>query len=308
MKKLPIIFYHRGNPSYLKRVIEQAEKWNQEVWLIGDESNKTCALHWINCEELKSDLFAEFQKNYEHMSTRPYENEMFCFESHFRYFELARKMGWEKFITMDSDVLVFQTFTEEMFKSADAAFGWTESEKKEKISCDPFVTFWTVDAMKDFVTFCVEQFLSNKEALREKWQYHIDNKINGGVCDMTLLTMWKQTTRYKVKNIAHEENGQVFDLSVAVSKNEYLDEYAVSASRKLKKMKFRKEIPYLQKKDGRWVRANVLHCNGHNKKCIKYLQRGVSCPIPYMVINYWSALKIIVKHTLRKLNIKGFQV
>ena len=117
---------------------------------------------------------------------------------------------------------------------------------------------------------------------------------------MTLLTMWKRVTKRRIGNVAHEKNGESFDISVAAPHNEFKMEYRVSELRKLKKIKFKGNIPYMQKLDGRWVRANVLHCNGHNKKCIRYLQRCSNFALPYICINWISAWKIKVKHAMRK--------
>ena len=301
MKNLPIMFFHRGNQSYLKYVIEQAEKWNDDVWLLGDEANKGFAKNWIDSSELKSDMFQCFLERYEHMSTRPYDIEMFCFESHFRYYEMAKKMGWQKFLTMDSDVLVYQTLTEDIFENIEAACGWTNYDDKGKEGyCDPYVSYWTIDAMEEYLNFCVDVYVSKKEELHTKWNYHLNNRINGGICDMTLLTMWKRETTRNVMNVTHEKDGKAFEISVGAPINEFENEYKVSAIRRVKKMKFIDGVPYIFKQSGERVRALVLHCNGHNKKCIKYFQKCMNIGLPYIVTNWWSAIKIEIKHTLRR--------
>ena len=302
MRNLPIMFFHRGNQSYLKYVIEQAEKWNDDVWLLGDDSNREFAHNWIDSSKLESELFERFLTRYEHMSTRPYEAEIFCFESHFRYYEMAKKMGWQKFLTMDSDVLVYQTLSEDIFEGVESACGWTKyDDKGTEGNCDPFVSYWTINAMEEYLNFCVDVYISKKEELKAKWNYHLENRINGGVCDMTLLTMWKKVTARKVMDIAQEKNGQTFDISVESSNNEFRNEYKMSVLRKVKKIKFINGIPYLYKQNGNRVRTCVLHCNGHNKKCIKYFQNCVNIGIPYILINWCSAVKIKIKHTLRRL-------
>ena len=45
--KLPIIIFHIGNQKYLELTINQVQKYNNEVILIGDEHNKhLCENHY----------------------------------------------------------------------------------------------------------------------------------------------------------------------------------------------------------------------------------------------------------------------
>lgn len=43
MQNAPIVFIHMGNQRYLRKVIKQAELYNRDVFLVGDQSNKTFA-------------------------------------------------------------------------------------------------------------------------------------------------------------------------------------------------------------------------------------------------------------------------
>lgn len=299
---LPVMIFHQGKPGYLKQVTQQASKWNSQVWLLGDETNKNCAAKWVDSTALESSMFQEFLKVYEHMSTRPYKAEMFCFESHFKYYSFAKKMGWNKFITMDSDVMVYHRFEESEFEDADAAFGWTENGETEiEWACDPFVTYWTIEAMEEFLRFCIEIYKGNKAVLLQKWNYHKKNKVPGGICDMTLFWLWRNRTDKKICNLVQEKDGKTYDILVNSPDNFQKNEYEFSNFRNMKRIYFRKGIPYLKKMDGRWVQAKVLHCNGHHKQCIRFLKRCSNVGLEYALMNWMITMKIGLKRFKRKI-------
>lgn len=115
MSAYPIIILHKGNHDYLKVCIKQAKYSNpsSRIILIGDNSNKKCALnegveHYLISDYFKSAL--EFAKNYKHYSTNNYNYELFCFQRWFIIKDFIDSQGIDKFIHIDSDVLLFKNF------------------------------------------------------------------------------------------------------------------------------------------------------------------------------------------------------
>ena len=76
MQNAPIVFIHMGNQRYLRKVIKQAELYNRDVFLVGDQSNKTFARKWISANKLEIEDFNHFESLYIHMSTNTYEFEL----------------------------------------------------------------------------------------------------------------------------------------------------------------------------------------------------------------------------------------
>ena len=301
MTALPVMIFHQGNPRYLKKVMRQANAWNDQVWLLGDHTNQECAVNWVDSTAIQSRMFEQFLEVYEHMSTRSRQAEMFCFESHFKYYEFARRMGWNRFVTMDSDVLVYHRFDKMEFGNVDAAFGWTDGRIDERAwACDPFVTYWTIEAMEEFLLFCIQIYKEDPSLLKQKWAYHREKQVSGGICDMTLFWLWRNRTTRKIYNLAQEKDGKVYDLIVNSPDNAREGEYCFSKWKNMKVVRFREGVPYLKRSDGQWVQANVLHCNGHHKQYIGLLQRCSNMALEYVAVNWLVKGKIAVKRGLKK--------
>lgn len=115
MSAYPIIILHKGNHDYLKICIKQAKYSNPDsrIILIGDNSNKKLAFdagieHYLIGNYFKSAF--EFAKIYSHHSTNDYNYELFCFQRWFIILDFINSQGIDKFIHIDSDVLLFKNF------------------------------------------------------------------------------------------------------------------------------------------------------------------------------------------------------
>lgn len=300
MSELPIMIFHQGNQRYVKDVIRQAEKWNQQVWLLGDVTNRSYAKHWADSTQIQSELFHRFLQCYVHMSTRSYQAEMFCFESHFKYYEFAKSKGWKKFLTLDSDVLVYQHFDTEEYAGCDAAFGWNEKQGQYGWAGNPYVAFWTIEAMEDFLQYCIWIYNNAPERLSEKWHFHQQQQVPGGICDMTLFWLWKADTDYKISNNTCVQNGTVYDQNIGSPDNFHQEEYQMSRWYAMKKIHFKGGCPYLQTQEGKRVRAKVLHCLGTNKKYIPVLKRCTNRVLPYLVVYQLIRLRRLIKCLLSR--------
>ena len=118
MNCYPIIVLHRGANDYLRVCLSQAKfsNPNSRVILLGDESNVNIAKEAGVEHYLINDYFKqaqEFQKIYRHYSTNPYDFELFCFQWWFVIGEFIEKNNIDKFLHIDSDVLLYADFSQE---------------------------------------------------------------------------------------------------------------------------------------------------------------------------------------------------
>ena len=119
MESYPIIVLHKGSSDYLKICLTQAKfsNPNSRIILLGDETNETLAKqvgaeHYLICNYFSKAL--EFEKIYKHYSTNSYNFELFCFQRWFVVDEFINSEGLDKFLHIDSDVLLYADFSKEL--------------------------------------------------------------------------------------------------------------------------------------------------------------------------------------------------
>lgn len=194
---LPIIFFHTGSQLYLKYAIETANKFNENVFLIGDESNRNFCENWCSINSLKSEKFEKFKKVYHHMSTNDFKFELECFKRYFLLRELMIKKGINRCILLDSDVLNFINYSDiNQLNDYQVGFSVPNNQSEYDWVASPHIFYCTYEMLDSFIDFVLDTYINNINKLEEKYKYHIDNKLKGGVCDMTLLFLWSKKVKY----------------------------------------------------------------------------------------------------------------
>lgn len=187
-KKLPIVFFHKGDSWYLKYTLKQARFYHpdSDVYLIGDESNS----HYDFVTHVNLNKYEELTRNfrglYEHRNNSTLiEYELFCFLRWFYVLGLARECQWEEFIYLDSDVLVFENFgnVKTLFDSFRIA------NTGVTVGVPAFTFFKSLQTIEDFCKYLIssysEQVLMRRLAMW--WDDFQARKNTGGICDMTLF-------------------------------------------------------------------------------------------------------------------------
>ena len=106
---IPIIVIHRGTPFYLYPVLKQMRLFNPDnrICLISDGIPDGC--DFVEYHDINDywDSSVEFDKIYLHLSSNPRDYEMFCFQRWFVIRDFVQKQGFEYFLCVDSDVLLY---------------------------------------------------------------------------------------------------------------------------------------------------------------------------------------------------------
>jgi hypothetical protein len=258
---IPIIFFHYGNPKYLKYALKQARYFNPdaEIYLIGDEkNNKYAFVTHVSAEGLEAQP-AAFTEIYKHMSSNGEQYELTCFLRWFYVRALCKTKKIEQFIYLDSDVLVYQDFAKLV-----PLFG----ESKIANTCDEmgvpaFTWFKDYSVIDDFCNYLMQSY-SDKNMLAKIEQLYQpfadDPQLMGGISDMVLFHLYFQD---------HPEGTLKVDL--------INDEIAVDAcinrqdgyemENGMKKIYWKARIPYgklLQ--NNTLIRFALLHYQGEAKK------------------------------------------
>lgn len=289
---LPIFIHHElnekpqtggsGNQAYVKTCISQARKFNPEVILFGDESNKTYCEKWVDASKFSNSKWKEFLSVFENFSTYPDAWAKGIFKRFFIFEEYMKSNKIEKCVILDSDVLVWCDFEKlSLIENADVALEINEDQRLKNL---PFenqyrwgaccgVSTMTLEALSNFTEFCIETYRSHKSKLLEKWNIHLEYHLSGGICEMSLLYLWVKecSSTYNIVNL-----GIIHDsvLPVVVTNG---TEIQYQVNRKIKVMnrqelgdclyvEFKEGMPYVYDLvENIYIKALSLHFGGKSK-------------------------------------------
>lgn len=274
MRNIPLIFVHTGYQKHLDIVIPQAEKCNDQVYLLGDSSNKNTSTQWFNIIDYIDDRYETFKSNFINMSSNSAEFELNCFKRYFVCYQFAKIQRIDKFFMIDSDCLVYENLSNLGLQKYDAGASIPKDQSNMNWTASPHCSLWSMDALDDFLNYLLMAYdESNIEPLLKKWQYHQENNVPGGICDMTLLYLWmqKNTDKFKLFNGLGIRNGKTFDHFLHVSEGYSSGDFKVNSFLEMKQIKFQEGKPYFKYKDGTWIQSCTIHAQGARKKYIGIL-------------------------------------
>lgn len=309
MNGVPIIIYHEGRQPYLQECINQAEKFNNIVILIGDESNKNMnSDYWYNAADLETDEWHEFSELFYNMSTNPAKFELQCFKRFFMIYSLMRKGIIQECIHIDSDVLCYYDFSK--FKAFvgeyKASLGIPQKQDGYRWSAGAVTSYWTKEGIASFCDFVIDSYKNKNTLLDEKWNYQKTHNLPGGICDMTLLYLWsEQYDEKEILNTTKEfyigSSAVVIDNNINLSENYTRDEYVYNQLFNMKRVTFVDGIPYLHRNDGTKVQTLALHFQGGAKRYMKFYANSCKKGRPlYYFLATASKMKRMSIKTRRK--------
>jgi hypothetical protein len=223
---IPVVFIHFGDiPNYLIDAITQAASYNNKVYLLTDNTSVVCKAEIIDSTQINSDETL-FKSYYKHMSSNTYQFEYMCI---YRWFVLKNFMNTkqiEKVVYLDSDVFLYSHTANIMSNYSDFEFGYCVPENQDNYywAGSACCSIWSKNSINMFCENIKAYYTSDKiEILNEKWKYHSDNTILGGICDMTFLYFFSKEKGFF--NLGDVHNNHSFDFNNASSSNVVSNEY-----------------------------------------------------------------------------------
>lgn len=227
---IPVVYIHTGTlPDYLIRSLEQTRRNNKEVVLIGDAGLDMPGIKYIPVSDLMQGTSA-FDDVYEHMSTNGESFERICIR---RWFILRNFMQLNKIEACyytDSDVMIYDDMNVvyKSYSQYEACYTLPEQQENFRYSASACCSFWTKNAINEFCDFVVGTYKGEgKKQLLEKWNYHQQHKLSGGVCDMTLLYLFSKGINFFSLSLVRE--GNTFDQNMLDADNYYPEEYEMES-------------------------------------------------------------------------------
>lgn len=274
-KNIPIMIHHEGNQHYLYDCICQTKKYNQNVILLGDASNKDMpADTWYNAAEFTSKEWEEFLAVFVNMSTYPDDYAKQIFKRLFMVHEILEKKNIDECILLDSDVLCYCNFSElDVFNGCDVSLSVRKNQEPYIWSVSTGSSYWTVGALSNFCRFCIDFYRNRIDVLKEKWLYMQKHHFLGGVCEMSLLYLWTLEYTGKILNTTRIFDGVIMDGGIASATNYDYNEFEFNKMLGIKKIRFKKGIPYLRDSEGRDIETLVLHFGGKVKAYMRFYKK-----------------------------------
>lgn len=261
---IPVIFFHYGNPPYLKYALKQARFYNpgSDIYLLGDKKNdKYPFVTHVPVASLEA-AATHFKSIYQHRSNNDLNYELMCFLRWFYIRDFCEANLIEAFIYLDSDVLCYQDFTELVRLFGDANIANTCDD----LGMPAFTYFKSHKVINDFCDHLVRYYTepSAIATLDKLYQPFIDDtSLMGGISDMALFHLYFQD---------HPQGAIKVDLvtdDIAVDSNINLaDGYETEAG--FKKIYWNNGLPHGKKTaDGRFIRFVTLHYQGLAKDVMR---------------------------------------
>jgi len=270
---IPVLIFHVGYIDYLELALKTAYKYNKNVLLVGDSSNKKVWKYHLMQNQLMSPAYKLFLNRYTKMSSYNADYDILVFQRFFCLREWMERNNIKEAWVLDSDVITFSDFSEnysQYLQGSLAAISIPKNQEKDyRWAAYGHNSYWTIEGITSFTDFCIETYSKKLSVLQEKYKWHIKNHILGGVCEMTLLYLWAKG-KTDVFNTAKVYDGMTIDNWITSSENFELNEYPVTIGG-IKQITFKDGMPYsFNKKLGKDVAFLALHCQGSAKKYMKF--------------------------------------
>lgn len=290
---IPVFVFHMGNPDYLQLMIKQAEKSGNTVFLLGDESNKHVCQNWYLAADYVPNEFETFLKVFVQLSDYPIDFDINCFKRFFIMKDFMMRNNIEKMFFADSDLLIFTNITEYFInKNYGASLSIPMRQNNFRWTAQGHSSFWTIEYLSDFLAFTIRMYSEKIDLLKEKYIYHIEHSLKGGVCDMTLLYLWSKE-KDEIFNSAKIIAGTAFDHCIGSASNYKDDEYKFNKLLQAKIVKYEDDKPYCIS-NGQKIYMNTLHCQGSAKALMPYIIDGRLASYECYYMRYKKAFQRIV--------------
>ncbi|MGG0510618.1 hypothetical protein ABE078_24460 [Priestia megaterium] len=291
---IPIFFIHTGNPKYLEYALKQTKLYNPEstIYLIGDETNNTYDfIQHVNIKEFIESA-RHFRKIYQHMSSNPYEYELFCFERWFILKDFIKKEGiCGNFLYLDSDVLLYSNATEK--GNFLEKYDMTVSNYH-----GPQYTFFrNIGVLESLIDFIMELYTKRErlEYLYNRYEEFKTSNKPGGNCDMTAFGLFNKEKKKKILDLYEVINEEVYIHNFNVE-TKFVNKDSVV------RIFWKDGEPYVKSiKSSAYIRVNAIHFQGSAKLLMHKFYLGDVSKAEKVMSNIKGSLRYELRKLAKKL-------
>lgn len=277
---IPVVISHSGDDDYFKAVTIIAAQKNF-VYVIGDAANsKTfegiAKIEHVHKEDLYTEELRSFESAFVNYSSNSHEEELRCFRRVFLAHHLMKVKDLTHIFHLDSDCLLLESVSK--FISLDPASAVTAYALMPNYY--PFFMAACIhnallsrDFCNQFSKLCNDIYVTKSkfDLIAPKIKWHSDNKVGGGICDMTMYYLLHSENLVSVLDLnqAFMINDElcIFDHNINIEFGPAGDN-TFKLKNGMKKVLRLNEKYYCETKEGVLVRAITLHFQGSAKKFI----------------------------------------
>lgn len=246
---IPVVYIYLGPlPAYLQLSVDQARQKNETIVILTD-----CPKPVRNATVLDSRGFMdgvdEFLSVYRHMSTNSEKFEIICMIRWIILRNFMRIHGDKIVYFSDADVFNLENMTKVYgsYREFDVLY---LSSKDEYMAASGACSFWKVEIIEAFCDHMTDMYTEGRvSVLQSHWAHHQSNRLKGGVCDMTLLYLFKSMVNFKSLTDVHD--GVTFDANPYFEFNAGHDCYVMSEDRY-----YRRRLKRVQRIGSSWTIAS----------------------------------------------------
>lgn len=288
-KTIPIVLIHKGNSDYLPVSLwqlRQTQPPQTPIYLVGNADNAhfSDVVTHLNYTDYIADA-QTFTDSYKHYSTNAYDYELFCIQRWFVLRALMRANKWQSCIYLDSDILTYTNLADAPQAVLEA--GMTVSGISAHTN---FVnSYETLSLFCDFITELYKN-TANDTKLKHLYETHIAQLGAGGISDMTMFTLFRESYPNQVLDISQTIEGQTYDVTI-----DYHNGFEMHGQ--FKRIIWQNGLPFA-KVSGKetLVLHNTLHFQGKSKARIKEFMTTANSAYKRfyayaMGVFYWQKVK-----------------
>ena len=226
------------------------------------------------------------------------------------YIRVFRKQGYPEFLPYRFRYFaVFKHFNGfgKSYCEYKAAYNIISQRYEEYLwKSSAHTSFWKTEFLREFCSFVNDSYENGINELEKKWDWHNEQGINGGICDMSLLYLFYLKNKNSIYNLLPVSRDIIcFDYNINRGSNYKQDEYQTIKSPLgtiMKDIKIRSEKAYcynlLNKSD---VQFANIHFQGISKHIIfNYVvyEFALSTNIINYINYFFMKLKLQIKNIL----------
>lgn len=215
-------------------------------------------------------LYGEFLKFYRHHSGKSEEYELWCFKRYFLLLDALAASGVSHAWLLDSDFILLKPLphSEKFLVNTICGLSIPGDQLPLEWVASPHCSFWTVEALKSFCSFCLETYRVEAEMLAETYRERARTGVRGSISDMTLLYLWSQSER-RVENLFNFCQGGIIDHNIRVLSQP--DGVKFKSEFRMKKLILREDEVLAEMIEGGSVSLYGIHFQGKSKALIEPL-------------------------------------
>lgn len=282
ISEIPVIFIHYGNSPYFHTTVQQAAAWGNQVIVLGDGTNTgVLAEHYMYADYSMG--VPELESHYIHRHNREKKSEFFSIARWFMLYRFCKKFDIPCVYYVDSDEMLYRNVNE-LYSLLLQDKYWAAIDVPANRNVLRQVVIghgmWTLGALENFVSFIQDVYERQRFAdkIKYKWDWHQRTGTGGGICDMTLLSLWynQHAEKTGINTVVLTDNSTC-DHAISTAENHQRNEYQAEQVRSwhIKKVSWNNNRPYcfnLKKKTP--VQFNTLHFQGGRKILIDKYRRS----------------------------------